>query len=82
MGLELFERTDEGFKLTLAGRKVRAEAQIQAIVAELSDRVGESSGGQSGLRRLRRGEHGQHFAPYILRSSPGPLPAHRIERSA
>lgn len=69
MGLELFERTDEGFKLTLAGREVvRAEAQIQAIVAELSDRVGELSGGQSGHVAFGVVSTAKYFAPYILRS--------------
>jgi LysR family transcriptional regulator, low CO2-responsive transcriptional regulator len=69
LGLNLFERTDEGFKLTTAGKEViRAEAQIDAIISELTNRIGELSGGQRGFVNLGVVSTAKYFAPFILRA--------------
>jgi len=69
MGLELFERTEDGFKPTTAGREViRTEAQIAALISELANRIGELSGGHRGSVKFGVVSTAKYFAPFILRA--------------
>jgi LysR family transcriptional regulator, low CO2-responsive transcriptional regulator len=69
MGLKLFERTDAGFKPTEVGRKViLAEAQIGAILRELSEVASSLRGGQTGHVTFGVVSTAKYFAPFLLRA--------------
>ncbi len=69
LGIKLFERTDQGFRPTLAGREViMAEAQISAILSELSEVTGAIRGGQRGQVTLGVVSTAKYFAPFMLRA--------------
>ena len=69
LGIRLFERTDQGFRPTQAGREVvLAEAQISAILAELAEVTGALSGGQRGQVTFGVVSTAKYFAPFLLRA--------------
>ncbi len=69
LGIKLFERTESGFKPTEAGREViLAEAQIAAILGELTEVTGALRGGQTGQVTFGVVSTAKYFAPFLLRA--------------
>ena len=69
LGIKLFERTEQGFKPTQAGREViLAEAQIAAILDELSEVTGVLRGGIGGQINFGVVSTAKYFAPFLLRA--------------
>ena len=69
LGIRLFERTEDGFKPTQAGKEVvLAEAQINAILAELLEVTEAMRGGVRGRVTLGVVSTAKYFAPFMLRA--------------
>ena len=69
LGIKLFERTEQGFRPTQAGREViLAEAQIAAIIDELSEVTGVLRGGIGGQISFGVVSTAKYFAPFLLRA--------------
>lgn len=66
-GMTLFERTDEGFKPTEAGREViLAESRISTVLAELQETIVAMRGGRVGHVTLGVVSTAKYFAPFLL----------------
>ena len=69
LGVQLFERTEKGFKPTQAGREViLAEAQIAAILGDLSEVTDALRGGHGGQITFGVVSTAKYFAPFLLRA--------------
>jgi LysR family transcriptional regulator, low CO2-responsive transcriptional regulator len=69
MGIKLFERTEQGFKPTEAGREViLAEVQISTILGELLETTSALRGGQIGHVSFGVVSTAKYFAPFLLRA--------------
>ncbi len=69
LGIKLFERTEHGFKTTQAGQEVvLAEAQISAILGELTEVTEAMRGGVKGRVTLGVVSTAKYFAPFMLRA--------------
>jgi LysR family transcriptional regulator, low CO2-responsive transcriptional regulator len=69
LGIKLFERTEQGFRATEAGREViLAEVQITAILSELTEVTGALRGGHSGQINFGVVSTAKYFAPFLLRA--------------
>ncbi len=69
LGIKLFERTEQGFKPTQAGRQVvLAETQISAILNELAEATGSLRDGQSGQVTFGVVSTAKYFAPFLLQA--------------
>ncbi len=69
LGIKLFERTENGFRPTQAGREVvLAEAQIAVILGTLTEVTGALRGGQSGQINFGVVSTAKYFAPFLLRA--------------
>jgi LysR family transcriptional regulator, low CO2-responsive transcriptional regulator len=66
-GLKLFERTENGFKPTDAGKEViMAEARIASILGELAETTSALKGGRSGHVSFAVVSTAKYFAPFLL----------------
>ena len=69
LGIKLFERTEQGFKPTDAGREVvLAETQISAILSQLTEATGSLRDGQSGQVTFGVVSTAKYFAPFLLQA--------------
>jgi LysR family transcriptional regulator, low CO2-responsive transcriptional regulator len=66
-GLKLFERTENGFKPTDAGKEfVVAEARIASILGELTETMSALKGGRIGHVSFAVVSTAKYFAPFLL----------------
>ena len=66
-GIELFERSWEGMRITTAGRAyVEAAGAIEGILRQLEDKIDVIKGGKSGRIRLGIVSTAKYFAPYMV----------------
>ena len=69
LGVRLFERTEQGFRTTAAGREVLlAESQISVILGELLEATGAMRSGKSGHVTFGVVSTAKYFAPFMLRA--------------
>jgi LysR family transcriptional regulator, low CO2-responsive transcriptional regulator len=66
-GLRLFERTENGFQATDAGKEfIIAEARIASILGELAETTSSLKGGRSGHVSFAVVSTAKYFAPFLL----------------
>lgn len=69
LGIKLFERMDQIFKPTEAGREViLADTQISSIMEELAEKTSALRGGQIGHLSFGVVSTAKYFAPFLLRA--------------